>query len=144
MLLAMWTLPMLSKLKGLPPLVLRLMLGACTIYFRSLHKLQPDDWDFGQKWVADNAGAAPDWLLYVGVWVEFLAAAALVLGLLTRWSALALAAIMVVLLFWFHGGMVTAMTEGEILYGGAALVLAILGPGSLSLDRLFFGKAALE
>ena len=141
----MWTLPFLAKLKWLTPLVLRGYAGA-SLGWHALQGMRPDgEWDGGKQWVTSRA-QADGWaeaLLYAGLWLEFLASCALLLGLMTRWAGLALAGIAVFVLLKVHGGEGLAAQEVWVARAAACLAAALVGPGSLSLDRLFFGKNAV-
>ncbi len=80
-------------------------------------------------------GAVPS--LALAVFAEFICAALLTLGLLTRWSLIPLIITMIVAVFVVHisddfGGM-----EKAILYGVGFITLFITGPGKYSLDAIF-------
>ncbi|MDH3592458.1 MAG: DoxX family protein [Planctomycetota bacterium] len=138
----MWLLTSLAKLQWLVPLVLRAAVGVSFFLFHGLDKVYPGgEWDFGQKFA--SKGAAPAVLMYVAAWTEFLGGFALLLGVLTRWAAIGLLGVMVYAIFVVHGSDPYAKRELAIAYAAALSVIAIRGPGQVSLDRLFFGKQAL-
>jgi len=139
----MWSLNFLSRFPGVAPLILRLVVGFAFFAQHGLHKLRPGDWDFGASFVEKMSGSAPAPLLYAAAWVEFLAGFALILGFVTRWAALGLLGVMLYAVVKVHGGGPFADMELGIAYAGACLSIMFLGPGSFSLDRLFFGKEAL-
>ena len=137
----MWLLTFLSKLDWLPPLLLRGVLGA-VFFFHGMDKVHPGGvWDFGESYVASTSGH--DVVLYVTLWTEFLMGFALLLGVLTRWGATLLFAVVAWDVFYEQAGKSFLDREFGVLALGALFVLAIVGPGSLSLDRLFFGRRAL-
>ena len=108
-----------------------------------MEKLRPGgEWDFGQSFAGKGLAAAP--LVYVTAWLEFLGGLALLLGLFTRWAALALMAAMFYSIFVLHRGDAYRHVELYVAYAGLAFCIAAVGPGSLSLDRLFFGREALN
>ena len=78
------------------------------------------------------------------MWTEFLGGFALLAGLLTRWAALGLTAVMLYAALVHHAGDPFRDKELALTFATGCLALAFLGPGPLSLDRLFFGRAALE
>lgn len=145
----MLTLTFLTKLSGLAPLLLRGILGFSFFAVHGLQKLNPsgkwdtlDAWDWGAKFVEKAGHAAA--LSYVAAWTEFLAGFALLVGVLTRWASLGLLGVMLYAVLVHHGSDPYAKKELGIAYAGACLALACIGPGSFSLDRLFFGRFALE
>ena len=141
----MWTLNFLMKLQPLGLMVLRMLVGFAFFWEHGLAKLRlGDGWDWGQAWVAQNSGLAPDALLYVACWTEFLAGAALALGLLTRWASLGLLAVMAYAIFKVHCGGEYKEMEMAVAYGGAAFLFLTVGPGPISLDRVLFGRDAVE
>jgi putative oxidoreductase len=145
----MWTLTFFTKFAGLPPLILRGVLGYSFFAVHGLQKLNPkrdwnslDAWDWGSAFVEKAGHAAA--LSYIAAWTEFLAGFALILGLLTRWASLGLLGIMLFAVLVHHADDPYLKKELGIAYAGACLTLACVGPGSFSLDRLFFGRSALE
>jgi uncharacterized membrane protein YphA (DoxX/SURF4 family) len=142
----MWTLPFLGKAKGLVPILARLYVGAALALHHGLESLRPEGvWDGGKAFVESRAqvGGWSSTLLYAAIWGEFLGACAVLLGLFTRWCALALVGIALFVIFKVHGDQGLVEREVWIARGGACLAAALLGPGPLSLDRIFFGKAAV-
>jgi putative oxidoreductase len=73
------------------------------------------------------------------IWVELLGAVALVLGLGTRFFALALSILTLVAIFAVHAGHGYTIAEGgwklPLLYLAMLLPLLLSGPGKLSLDH---------
>jgi hypothetical protein len=63
------------------------------------------------------------------------AAALIVVGLCTRWSALAALALIIASVEW---------TTGPLLVASLALALALTGPGSLSADARLFGRRSIR
>lgn len=141
----MWRLDFLSKIRMLGLLGLRLVVGFSFFWAHGLDKLRPAGaWDWGQAFVAKMSAMAPEALLYLAAWTEFLAGAAIILGLLTRWASLGICAVMLYAIFKIHGADPYATKELAIAYAGAAFALLCCGPGNLSLDRAFFGREATE
>lgn len=147
----MWTLQFLGKFHGFVPLLLRALVGASFAFSHGYDKITgPGGFDGGKDWVnnPDHAGLAPAFLLYVAAWTEFLAGLGLVAGLLTRWAAIGIVAVMTYAIFGVHWKAGFAAQNGgyemALSYVVMSLCIMVLGPGSLSLDRLFFHKAALN
>lgn len=122
-------------------LLTRLAIG-CAFLVIGWGKIQnPTDWMRGLTF-------APVWQVLAAV-AEFGGGLALLLGFLTRLGAFGIACVMVVAT-WVHkfvfmdpyinftGGSSYQVT---VAYGCIALLLLVLGPGRLSLDRYFFGEA---
>jgi len=138
----MGTLSFLSRLRGLPPLFLRISIGLAFFAFHGLGKVRPEGvWDWGSAFAAKDM--APTALLYLAAWTEFMGGFALLLGLFTRWAALGIACVMAYAAFVVNRGDPYLVRELAIAYLGGCLALACIGPGSVSLDRLFFGKNVL-
>jgi putative oxidoreductase len=140
-----WTLTGLKKLSWLNPILLRGYIGYSFFCVHGMDKVRPKGtWDWGQAFA--SAGS-PQFLYYIAAWTEFLAGLALLLGLLTRWAAVGLAGVMLYAVFKIHWSAGFPLQDGGFevagLYAVGCLVLAKIGPGWLSLDRLFFGKDAL-
>jgi len=149
----MWTLQFLGKFQGLIPLLLRAVVGASLAFSHGYDKIAPDGtFDGGQAFAAKGGAWTP--LLYAGAWLEFLGGLALLAGFFTRWAAaglLALAAYRIFGVHWAEGFAAHGDTGGNVLgyevpavYAAMCIVVMVLGPGSFSLDRLFFQKAALN
>lgn len=144
----MWTLQFLGKFQAFVPLVLRALVGGSFAFSHGYNKIMgPNGFDGGADWVKEHAATAPMFLLYVAVWTEFLAGLGLVAGLLTRWAALGIVAVMAYAIFgvhWANGFAGKGGYEMALCYAAMSLCIMAVGPGSLSLDRLFFQKAALN
>ena len=142
-----FTLHFLAKLKGLVPLFLRATLGYSFFLVHGLDKVRPGGkWDFGEAFAQQGAQLAPTALLYVAAWTEFLAGLGILVGLLTRWACVGICCVMGYAIFkvhWSAGYAAPAGYEMALSYATAALALMIVGPGSLSLDRMFFGRKVL-
>jgi len=143
----------LGKAQELAPLALRIMLGVA-FAFHGYGKLAPAaGFDAGAAFADQAAALAPKPLLYLAAWTEFLGGLAVLAGLLTRWASLGLLAVMGYAIFRVHWsqGFVFQVKDGQAqgwefaaAYASMCIALAVVGPGSLSLDRLFFKKAALN
>ncbi len=147
----MWTLQFLGKFHGFVPLLLRALVGASFAFSHGYGKLFPDgSFDGGKAFVTSPQASplAPAFLLYIAAWTEFLAGLGVLAGLLTRWAAIGILAVMTYAIFgvhWKNG--FAAQNQGyemALMYATMSLCIMALGPGSLSLDRLFFQKAALN
>jgi len=86
--------------------------------------------------------------LYGAAGAEFVAAAAVIVGFMTRFAAIPVVATMAVAAFVVHGGDPLLMSGGAakepaLLFGLAFLGLALTGPGRISIDaKLAKRKAA--
>jgi len=143
----------LGKAVELAPLALRIMLGVA-FAFHGYGKLVPaDGFDAGAAFADHAAALAPKPLLYLAAWTEFVGGLAVFAGLLTRWASLGLLAVMGYAIFRVHWsqGFLYQIRDGQgqgwefaAAYASMCIALVVLGPGSLSLDRLFFKKDALN
>jgi len=147
----MWTLQFLGKLEAFGPLILRLMVGISFALFHGYGKLVPEGgFDGGGAFAERAKELAPAFLLYVAAWTEFLGGIAVLVGILTRWAAIGLFIVMLYAIFgvhWQQGFLGEAGVGGyekAATYAAMCLAIMVIGPGSLSLDRMFFGKNALN
>ena len=125
-------------------MVLRLVVGYAFFIGHGLVKVRPNgEWDFGQAFVKMASDSAPAGLLYLAAWTEFLGGFALILGMLTRWAAFGILCIMAFAIFSVHAGDDYATIEMAIAYAGTCVAIMFVGPGTVSLDRLFWGREAL-
>ena len=147
----MWTLQFLGKFHAFLPLILRAYVGASFAFSHGYGKLFPNGSLDGGAAFADKGvekGLAPAVLLYIAAWAEFLAGLGLLVGLFTRWAAVGVVAVMAYAIFGVHwkNGFSAGNGGYEMALGYTVMSLCVmvLGPGSLSLDRLFFQKKALN
>ena len=98
---------------------------------------------FGLFGGIDNAGGAMPFGQWPGWWasvIEVIGAVLVFAGLFTRVSALVLSGVMAYAYFTVHApeGLLPLQNMGEpaALYSWIFLVVAVVGPGALSLDRL--------
>jgi putative oxidoreductase len=142
----MLTLQFLGKLTAILPLLFRVVVGASFAFSHGLGKIAPGGtFDGGQAFAAKGIAWAP--LMYVAAWTEFLGGLAVLGGIFTRWAAIGLLGVMIYAIFGVHWKAGFAAPEGyemAAVYSTLCLAIMALGPGSLSLDRLFFSKAALN
>jgi putative oxidoreductase len=143
----MWTLQFLGKFQGLMPLLLRALVGASFAFSHGYGKIAPGGSFDGGKAFA-SADVAPAFLLYIAAWTEFLGGFGVLLGLFTRWAAIGLLGVMCYAIFGVHWASGFAAQnngyEQALTYAVMCLCIMAVGPGSLSLDRIFFQKAALN
>ena len=111
----------------------------------------------GQKLFTFGFGGVADYLAHVGIpfpalfavvvsLAEFLGGAALVLGLATRWAALALSVDMLVALLTVKlkgGFFAPAGMEFELTLLAACVCLAFTGPGAMSLEKMFARRSLI-
>ena len=145
----MWTLKFFSSFKGIAPLFLRAAIGYSFFWVHGKDKLLSGEgfgtFDWGKDFVASvpkfMTDTPPAWMLYTAAWTEFLAGAALLLGLLTRWASVGLLAVMAYAIFKVHGADPYLKKELAIGYAAALSALLTLGAGPMSVDRLLLGTA---
>lgn len=91
----------------------------------------------------DQFGIGSRASLGLSVFAEFFASLLLVLGLVTRWSALVLMINMTVAFIGVHKLALKGPGSGELafVYLMAYTVIFLAGPGGFSLDKILFGKA---
>jgi putative oxidoreductase len=144
----MWTLQFLGKFQWLMPLLLRALVGASFAFVHGYDKIMgPDGFDGGKDFVSQGSSLAPAVLLYIAAWAEFLGGLGVLFGFLTRWAAIGLVCVMGYAIFGVHWSAGFAAPKGwemASMYAVMCFCIMALGPGSLSLDRLFFQKAALN
>jgi putative oxidoreductase len=129
----------LDPLRGFAPLILR---AACGVIFivHGYGKLFSGMADF--KAFVVSLGL-PEILAWVAAGIEFFGGAALILGLLTRWAALGLAAVMVVAILKVHlphGLTGDQGYEYPLALLAISLSLMLVGGGPISLDALLVEK----
>jgi putative oxidoreductase len=128
------------------PLLLRAALAAVFI-FHGLEKVKPE-FNYGAHWAGD-AQSAPVQMLVA--WGELLGGVALALGILTRWAAIGLIIIQIGAIVTVTGEKGFGLIHGASEYKGGyeynfvlilvTAALAILGPGTFSLDRVIRVKS---
>lgn len=116
-------------------LVLRIWLGVSMLALHGWGKVS----NFGgmASRFADPFGFGPTPSLVLAIIGEFVCAALLALGLLTRFSALVLAVVMATAFFVAHGAKLSGPGNGELpfIYLAGYLVIFFAGPGRFSIDR---------
>jgi putative oxidoreductase len=121
-------------------LVLRLWIGLEMLLIHGLDKFQ------NFKQVAPNFpdpfGIGHTASLALSVFAEFFVSMLIILGLVTRWSALVLIINMTVAFIGVHKAALSGQGSGELafLYLMAYVVLFFAGPGRFSADKIIFGK----
>jgi putative oxidoreductase len=117
------------------PLLLRAALAAVFIY-HGLEKVRPEA-QYGLHWFEDKQPQAVQALV---AWGELLGGVAVALGILTRYAALGLILIMAGAIWTVTGPKGFGVTAGGYEYNFVIILvcaaLAILGPGTFSLDRV--------
>jgi putative oxidoreductase len=86
---------------------------------------------------SDPLGVGPTTSLSLAVFAEVVCASLLVLGFLTRFSALVLVILTGVAFFMVHGGALSGANSGELafIYLAGFVALFLAGPGRFSVDR---------
>lgn len=141
----MWTLPFLRKMQALLPLLLRLAVGwhFADAGFRELGGRTK--WDWGRSYIESWFSGHSFGLLTAILVVQFATGVGVLVGALTRWSALLLSLCLGYALFHIHWGKgFHASSEDVRLALAGALAVLFLGPGRFSVDRVLFGKRAME
>lgn len=129
-----------SALTSFGLLALRLWIGLTMMLNHGLDKLTHFD-KYSQHFISFmNLG--PSGSLCLSIFAEFFASALLVLGLFTRFGALALTINMSVAFFMVHKMALSGPMPGELafIYLAVYVTLLVAGPGKLSLDKILFGK----
>lgn len=121
----------LAKIRDLGPLLLRVAVGLVAIYHG--HPKLFGGMDRFEQTVASLG--MPGWMAWPAALSEFAGGIFLVLGLMTRWAALAFAATMAVAAFRVHGGDGFGEYEFPMVLMVASLSLVLSGGGWLSFDR---------
>ena len=116
-------------------LLLRLWLGASMFALNGLGKvalLQAEPVQF-----ADPFGFGPGASLLLATMAEAGASVLLVLGLGTRWAALALSVTMATAFVFAHGMALSGEHSGELpfVYAAGFVALLLMGPGRYSVDE---------
>jgi putative oxidoreductase len=129
-----------SALTSFGLLVLRLWIGLTMMLNHGLDKLTHFD-KYSQHFVS-FMDLGPSASLCLSIFAEFFASALLVLGLFTRFGALALTINMSVAFIMVHKMALSGPMPGELafIYLAVYVTLLFAGPGKLSLDKIFFGK----
>ena len=130
----------LDRWRGLAPLLLRLAVGIV-----ALSHGQEKVFDGMARHVATVTGTLhlPWALAYASAYAELAGAALLLVGLFTRWAALALTVVLGTAVFgvhWAYGLRGTGGFELPLSLLGGAAALVLLGGGWLSADRNLLGK----
>jgi putative oxidoreductase len=121
--------------------MLRLWIGFSMLLNHGFEKL---------KTFSDTAPNFPDPLgighpasLALAVFAEFFASLLVILGLVTRWSALVLAIDMGVAFIAVHKGVLSGQGSGELafMYLMGYVTLLLAGSGRISVDQALFGKS---
>ena len=131
----------LEKLKPLALLLLRWALGVIFVFHGA-----PKLFGNSQRFLEFFASLGfPSWMAYVAGVVELFGGALLIAGLFTRVAGLLLAGEMAVALWKVHlakGVLAVNEYEFPLTLAVAALTLAAVGAGAISLDRAIFKDKA--
>jgi putative oxidoreductase len=121
-------------------LILRIWLGASMLMLHGWGKLINFS-DRADKF-ADPIGLGSPVSLALAVFAEVICSVLLILGLLTRFAALAGAITMAIAFFTAHGGKLTGPGNGELafMYLMGYIVILVAGAGRYSLDNRLIGK----
>ena len=130
-----------STLTSLGLLALRLFFGLTMLLHHGLDKL--DKFNTMSTGFPDPLGVGHKASLAMTVFAEVVAAGLLAIGLLTRFAALVLAFEMGVAFVAIHKMTLGGQMSGEfaLIYFGAYMTLLFAGAGTVSLDKVLFGKS---
>lgn len=124
-----------SKGIDLALLILRVVFGGSMIVGHGWGKLQRlfsgEPIEFG-----DPYGLGPVASLALATFAEFLCAALVMVGLMTRWALIPLIITMLTVVFMVHLGDPYSRVEKGILFLAPYVALLLTGPGAYSLDAL--------
>ncbi len=114
-------------------LIARLFFGGLMLThgWPKLMKVIAGDWTF-----ADPLQIGVELSLGLTVFAEVICSIALIIGWKMRWFVIPLIITMVVAAFVVHGADSLSDKEPALLYLGGFIVLALLGPGKISLDKV--------
>ncbi|MFP4523694.1 MAG: DoxX family protein [Candidatus Woesearchaeota archaeon] len=120
----------LQKYKEWTPTLLRIVVGVL-FFIHGTSKLT--GWDGWSGTITGTLGL-PVLFAHLVIWVEILGGALLIIGLLTRYAAIALGFIMVVAIAAVKAP--SGFMKGELDYTLLAILISLLitGPGKLALD----------
>ena len=116
-------------------LILRVFGGIFMLYGHGLGKFQKFFSDEAIEFI-DPFGISATATLGLVVFAEFVCAALVALGLMTRYALIPLILTMLYAAFVAHGSDPFGDKEMALLYLGIFVVLLFLGPGKYSLDRM--------
>jgi putative oxidoreductase len=121
-------------------LVLRLWIGLEMLLVHGADKLMNFN-TYAPKFL-DPFGIGHSASLALSVFAEFFASLLIILGLVTRWSALVLMINMTVAFVGVHKGALSGPGSGELafMYLMGYTTLLFAGPGRFSADKIIFGK----
>src|SRR3989337_2390810 len=129
----------MARLAGLAPLTVRIIVGII-MFAHGLQKLQGGPANFGGL-LSQLGVPAPEFMAYVVTFVELVGGALLIVGLLSRLSALLLTIDLVVaiLLVKLNIGLIAPQGSGagaelDLALIAGFLVILLAGPGRFSLD----------
>jgi putative oxidoreductase len=118
--------------KDYAALIARLFFGGLMLShgWPKLMKVIAGDWTF-----ADPLQIGVELSLGLTVFAEVFCSIALIIGWKMRWFVIPLIITMIVAAFIVHGPDPLSKKEPALLFLGGYIVLALLGPGKISLDR---------
>lgn len=139
----MWTLNFLNRFRIWLPAIFRAAVG-WHFFDQGLQRARRAGvWDWGKTWVSTWGTSHSVIALYALVLLSLAGGAGLLAGALTRWSAILLLCVTGYTIFALSWNGGYASYHAEVIYSAGALAVMFLGPGSLSVDRILFGKRAL-
>lgn len=110
------------------------------LFYHGLEVFDADKIKEYAAWDMFKISSHPMLMPYIGKGAELVAGIMLALGLLTRVACVIVAGTMLYITFVIGHGKVWYDDQHPFLFVLLALVFFFTGPGSLSIDRLLFGK----
>ncbi len=130
----------LSRHSDVGLLVMRLLTGAFLVYGVADNVSSPAQMQEFSNFLAARGFVAPDLMAPLSVYVQLVAGLALILGLVTRWAGLLIAANFCVAVFMVHWQQDFRGWWPAVVLVGIGLQFALTGAGRISVDALLARK----
>ena len=131
---ALLTLPALDRRRELGPLALRLFLGFTLVWGTQDNVLHAERMAEFRDFLAANGFPYPLAAAYLSAWAQFVCGILLLVGLLTRWAALAMVVNFVVALAMVHVGLPFSQNISALAMLFSSLCFLLYGAGPYSVD----------